>query len=141
MKPTLIAIGCFMLGVALSLLLFRVVPRESVSVSEVTRIEQRVIYTTSGKIEEAYFSYPTQEEFFKALSDASGYTIITEDLPKTPYSYSAKVGNWEDIIRFSAPYGVEAIPEGGYLNISGILRFPLLMDGIESLFGRRLGFS
>jgi hypothetical protein len=112
MKPPLIAIGCFVLGVATSLLLFRAVQPENVSVSEFVRIEQRVIYTTSGKIEEAYFSYPTQEEFFKALSDASGYTIIAEDLPKTPYSYSAKVGLWEDIIRFSAPYGAEAIPEG-----------------------------
>ena len=108
MKTTSACISCFVFGVIVAFFALRSVQPEEIEVSEYIRVEKRIKYNSDGTLAEAYFSFPTFEEYYEEISKESGFTIITVDLPKMSNSHSFKVKDWHSVLS-TAPLGYESV--------------------------------
>ena len=109
-KTIITGIVCFIIGAALALLI--VIPlmlADAFESTEYIRTEKRIVYDAEGKIKEARLSFPTFEEYYHEISTESGFSILTEDLPKTSNSSALTNITWESVIQISVPVGYESV--------------------------------
>ena len=109
-KPLIVGIVCFILGAALALIV--VIPlmlADAFESTEYVRIEKRIVYDAQGRIKEGQLTFPSFEEYYQAVSQESGFSILTEDLPKISFGNTLTNTTWESVIQLGVPAGFEAV--------------------------------